>query len=36
VVTLADPDAELGVGDEVAIEIVKPLYFDDTGNRINA
>jgi multiple sugar transport system ATP-binding protein len=36
VVTLADPDAGLGVGDEVAIEIVKPLYFDDIGNRINA
>jgi len=35
VVTLADPDAGLGVGDEVAIEIVKPLYFDGSGNRIN-
>ncbi len=34
VVTLADPDAGLDVGDDVAIEIIKPLYFDDSGNRV--
>jgi multiple sugar transport system ATP-binding protein len=36
VVTLADPDAGLGVGDDVAIEVVRPLYFDRNGNRIAA
>ena len=36
VVTLADPDAGLGVGDDVAIEIMQPLYFDRNGNRIAA
>ncbi len=36
VVTLADPDASLGVGDDVAIEVVRPLYFDRNGNRIAA
>jgi multiple sugar transport system ATP-binding protein len=34
VVTLADPDAGLGVGDDVAIEVVKPLYFDGKGDRV--
>jgi len=34
VVTLADPDAGLGVGDDVAIEFVRPLYFDKEGNRV--
>ncbi len=34
VVTLADPDAGLGVGDDVAIEFVRPLYFDKDGNRV--
>jgi multiple sugar transport system ATP-binding protein len=34
VVTLADADAGLGVGDEVAIEMVRPLYFDGNGSRI--
>jgi multiple sugar transport system ATP-binding protein len=34
IVTLADPDAPLTVGDDVAIEMVRPLYFDAQGNRI--
>jgi multiple sugar transport system ATP-binding protein len=34
VVTLADPDAGLAVGDDVAIEFVRPLYFDKDGNRV--
>jgi multiple sugar transport system ATP-binding protein len=36
VVTLADPDAGLNVGDDVAIEVVRPLFFDDAGNRVGA
>jgi multiple sugar transport system ATP-binding protein len=36
VVTLADPDSGLGVGDDVAIEFVRPLYFDKDGNRVAA
>ena len=36
VVTLADPDAGLAVGDDVAIEFVRPLYFDKDGNRVIA
>jgi multiple sugar transport system ATP-binding protein len=36
VVTLADPDAGLSVGDDVAIEFVRPLYFDKEGNRVTA
>ncbi|MBI1778174.1 MAG: ABC transporter ATP-binding protein [Proteobacteria bacterium] len=36
VVTLADPDAELGVGDDVSVEVVRPLYFDANGDRIAA
>jgi len=36
VVTLADLDAGLGVGDDVAIEVVQPLYFDGNGDRITA
>jgi multiple sugar transport system ATP-binding protein len=35
VVTLADPDSGLHVGDVVAVEIVRPLYFDASGNRVN-
>jgi multiple sugar transport system ATP-binding protein len=35
VVTLADPDAGLSVGDDVAIEVVRPLYFDKEGNRVS-
>ena len=33
-VTLADPDAGLGVGDRVGIEFVHPLFFGDDGRRI--
>jgi hypothetical protein len=36
VVTLADAGAGLNVGDDVAIEVVRPLYFDESGNRVNA
>jgi multiple sugar transport system ATP-binding protein len=36
VVTLADPDSGLSVGDDVAIEFVRPLYFDKEGNRVTA
>ncbi len=34
VVTLADPHAELRAGDPVTVELVEPLYFDQSGNRI--
>jgi multiple sugar transport system ATP-binding protein len=33
-VTLNDPDAGLGAGDEVAIGLVNPLFFDATGERV--
>jgi multiple sugar transport system ATP-binding protein len=33
-VTLADPAQELKVGDEVSLEFMEPLYFDQSGNRI--
>jgi multiple sugar transport system ATP-binding protein len=33
-VTLADPAQELRVGDQVALEFMEPLYFDQAGNRI--
>jgi multiple sugar transport system ATP-binding protein len=36
VVTLADLDAGLDVGDDVAIDVVQPLYFDGNGDRITA
>jgi multiple sugar transport system ATP-binding protein len=36
VVTLADPDAGLGIGDDVAVDLVRPLYFDKEGNRVTA
>ena len=32
--TLADPETELGVGDDVGIELVDPLYFAADGKRI--
>src|SRR3954452_13101298 len=35
-VTLADPAQELRVGDEVSLEFMEPLYFDQSGNRIAA
>ena len=34
VVTLADPHADLVVGDEVAIEMLAPLFFDARGERV--
>jgi multiple sugar transport system ATP-binding protein len=34
VVTLIDPDTELAVGDEVYIEMLAPLFFDATGERV--
>ncbi|TMA90956.1 MAG: ABC transporter ATP-binding protein [Deltaproteobacteria bacterium] len=34
VITLADPHADLAVGDEVAIEMVAPLFFDASGERV--
>lgn len=34
IVTLADPDAGLAVGDEVKIELAKPLFFAADGQRI--
>jgi multiple sugar transport system ATP-binding protein len=33
-VTLADPAQELKAGDEVSLEFMQPLYFDQSGNRI--
>jgi multiple sugar transport system ATP-binding protein len=35
-VTLADPAQELKAGDEVSLEFMEPLYFDQSGNRIVA
>ena len=34
VVTLADPDADLSVGDDVGVSFVKPLFFDANGDRL--
>jgi len=34
IVTLASPDSELGPGDEVKLEVVRPLFFDAAGNRL--
>jgi len=36
VVTLADPETRLAVDDDVAVELVRPLYFDKDGNRVTA
>ena len=33
-VTLADPDSGLGPGDDVAIELTNPLFFDGAGERV--
>jgi multiple sugar transport system ATP-binding protein len=33
-VTLADPAQELKAGDEVSLEFMEPLYFDQSGSRI--
>jgi multiple sugar transport system ATP-binding protein len=35
-VTLADPAQELKAGDRVSLEFKRPLYFDQSGNRIAA
>jgi multiple sugar transport system ATP-binding protein len=35
-VTLADPAQELKAGDEVSLEFMEPLYFDQSGNRLVA
>ncbi len=34
VVTLAEPDAALSVGDEIGVRFVNPLFFDASGDRI--
>ena len=34
IVALADPDAGFAVGDEVRIELIKPLFFDEAGARL--
>jgi multiple sugar transport system ATP-binding protein len=34
-VTLADPNQPLKVGDHVSLELADPLYFDKSGNRID-
>jgi multiple sugar transport system ATP-binding protein len=34
VVTLADPDAGLAVGDDIGVSLVRPLFFDASGMRI--
>jgi multiple sugar transport system ATP-binding protein len=36
VVTLADPDAGLAVGDDIGVSFVNPLFFDIKGERIGA
>ena len=36
VVTLAEPDAALSVGDEIGVRFVNPLFFDVNGDRIVA
>ena len=33
-VTLADPDNRLDVGDAISVELVKALFFDAAGKRI--
>jgi len=36
VVTLAEPEAALAVGDDVHVELTNPLYFDADGERLEA
>jgi multiple sugar transport system ATP-binding protein len=36
VVTIADPDAGLAVGDDIGVSLVRPLFFDANGMRIAA
>ena len=33
-ITLADPAQDLKAGDQVSLEFIEPLYFDQAGNRI--
>jgi multiple sugar transport system ATP-binding protein len=33
-VTLSDADSGLSVGDSVAIEVIRPLFFDAAGRRV--
>jgi multiple sugar transport system ATP-binding protein len=33
-VTLSDADSGLSVGDSVAIEVTRPLFFDAAGRRV--
>jgi multiple sugar transport system ATP-binding protein len=35
-VTLADPESGLSVGDSISVELARPLFFDDAGQRISA
>lgn len=35
-VTLADPDSGLSVGEDITVELARPLFFDDSGRRIRA
>jgi multiple sugar transport system ATP-binding protein len=35
-ITLADPDSGLGPGDEVAIALTDPLFFNAAGERVRA
>ncbi len=35
-VTLADPESGLSVGDRIAVELARPLFFDDAGRRLRA
>ena len=34
IVTLVDPDTDLGVGQEVQIQLLAPLFFDSKGDRV--
>jgi multiple sugar transport system ATP-binding protein len=34
IVSLVDPDEGLGVGDEVSVSLLKPLFFDADGERV--
>ena len=36
VVTLAEPDSGLAVGDEVGVSLMRPLFFDAEGERVAA
>jgi multiple sugar transport system ATP-binding protein len=36
VVTLADPDSGLAVGDAVSVDLARPLFFDGDGSRIRS